>query len=137
MSVNLRNLMIQNLLLGAVTCGVPQGTVLGPLLFISYIDDISRVVRYCRFHIYVDDLQIYHTCPVPDFQKCIDELNLDLHSVSVDKWTAANGLKLNPIKSQVIVISRCRVDIPSLTLSIGSDVIKVVPKVCNLGFGFE
>jgi hypothetical protein len=42
---------------GAVTCGVPQGSVIGPLLFISYIDVISRVIRYCRFHIYADDLQ--------------------------------------------------------------------------------
>jgi hypothetical protein len=41
---------------------------------------------------------------------------------------------MNPIKSHVIVISRCRLDIPPLTLMIGSDVIKVVPKVNNLGF---
>jgi hypothetical protein len=62
---------------GAVTCGVPQGSVLGPLLFISYIDDVSRVIRYYRFHIYADDLQIYHTCALSDFQKCIDELNCE------------------------------------------------------------
>jgi hypothetical protein len=62
----------------AVTCGVPQGSVLGPLLFILYIDDVSRVIRYCRFHIYADELQIYHTCAVSDFQRCIDELNLEL-----------------------------------------------------------
>jgi hypothetical protein len=100
---------------GAVTCGVPQGSVLGPLLFASYIDEVSRVIRYCRFHIYADDLQIYHTCAVWAFQRCIDELNLDLR-----RWlAAANGLKLNPMKSQVIVISRCRVDIPPLTLLIG------------------
>jgi hypothetical protein len=42
----------------------------------------------------------------------------------VHEWTAAN-----PIKSQVIVISRCRVDIPPPTLLVESDVIKVVPKV--------
>jgi hypothetical protein len=67
----------QESFVGAVTCGVPQGSVLGPLLFISYIDDVSRVIRYCRFHMYADELQIYHTCAVLDFQKCIDELNLD------------------------------------------------------------
>jgi hypothetical protein len=50
------------------------------------------------------------------------------------EWAAANGLKLNPIKNQVVVISRCRVDIPPPMLLIGSDVIKVVPKVNNLGF---
>jgi hypothetical protein len=52
---------------GAVTCGIPQGSVLGPLLFISYIDDVARIIRYCRFYIYADDLQIYHNCAMSDF----------------------------------------------------------------------
>jgi hypothetical protein len=41
---------------GAATCGVPQGSVVGLLFFISYIDDVSSVIRYCRFLIYADDL---------------------------------------------------------------------------------
>jgi hypothetical protein len=68
---------------------------------------------------------------VSDFQRCIDELNLDLQSVH--EWLAVNGLKLNSIKIQVIVINRCRVDIPPPTLLIGSDVFNVVPWVNNLG----
>jgi hypothetical protein len=44
-----------------VTCEVPQGSVRGPLLFKSYIDDVSRVIRYCHFQIYAADLEIYHT----------------------------------------------------------------------------
>jgi hypothetical protein len=49
---------------GTVTCGIPQVSVLGPLLL---IDDVSRVIRYCGFRIYTDDLQIYHTCAVSGF----------------------------------------------------------------------
>jgi hypothetical protein len=69
---------------------------------------------------------------VSDFQRCIVELNLDLQRVHA--WVAVNSLKLNPIKSQVIVITRCRVDILPPTLLRGSDAIKVVPKVTNIGF---
>jgi hypothetical protein len=51
----------------------------------------------------------------------------------VHERVAANGLQLNTIKSKVIVRSRCRVDTPPPPLLIGSDVIKVVLKVNNLG----
>jgi hypothetical protein len=69
---------------------------------------------------------------VLDFQRCIVELNLFMQRVH--EWAAVIGLKLNPMKSQAIVISRCRVDIQPPTLLIGSDVIKVVHKVNNLGY---
>jgi hypothetical protein len=85
--------------------------------------EMCKILQICK---------ILHTCAVSDFQRCIDEFNLDLQRVH--DWAAANGLKLNPIKSQAIVISRCRVDIPPPTLLIESDVIKVVPKVNNLDF---
>src|SRR5436190_23191810 len=42
-----------------VTCGVPQGSILGPLLFTIYVNDISKVLKYTNFHCYTDDLQIY------------------------------------------------------------------------------
>jgi hypothetical protein len=113
-----------------VTCGVPQGSILRPLFFVSYINDVSRVIKYSRFHIYADDLQIYHSSSVLDLQRSYDEFNMDLQQIH--EWATANGLKLNPKKSQVILIQRA--DIPLFTLLIGDNVIKVVPKVRNLGF---
>jgi hypothetical protein len=53
---------------------VPQSSVLGPLLFISFIDDVSGVIHFGRFHIYADDLQIYYSSSVADLQRCYDEV---------------------------------------------------------------
>jgi hypothetical protein len=72
---------------------------------LDYIDDVLRAIRYCRFHICANDLQIYQTCSASDFQRCIDEMDLDLQRVH--KWVAANGLQLKSVNSQVIVIGRC------------------------------
>jgi hypothetical protein len=49
-----------------------------PLLFVSYINDVSRVFKYTRFHIYAGDLQMYHSSSVSDLQRCDDEINMDL-----------------------------------------------------------
>jgi hypothetical protein len=64
-----------------IECGVSQGSVLDPLLFISIIDDVSGAIHFCRFHIYADDLQIHHSSSVADLQRCYDEVNADLKRI--------------------------------------------------------
>jgi hypothetical protein len=51
-----------------VICGVPQGSVLG-------------VIHCCRFHMYADDLQSYHSASISDLQRCYDEINSDLQRI--------------------------------------------------------
>jgi hypothetical protein len=90
------------------------------------------VIHFCRFHIYADDLQIYHSSSAADLQRYYDEVNADLKRIY--KWAGSNGLKLNPKKSQVILIQKTGDDVPQPELFIGSDSIEMVSKVRNLGF---
>jgi hypothetical protein len=84
-------------------------------------------LHFCRFQIYADDLQIYHSSSVAALQRCYDGVNADLKRIY--DWAGSNGLKLNPKKSQVILIQRRGGDVPQPEFFIGSDSIEVVPKV--------
>jgi hypothetical protein len=65
---------------------------------VSFIDDVSGVIHFCRFHIYDDDLQIYHSSSVAGLQRYYGEVKDDCRRIY--EWVGSNGLKLIPKKSQ-------------------------------------
>ena len=89
--------------------GVPQGSILGPILFILYSADVTSEIRYCKYHIYADDIQVYiHTKPA-DAQAAINKLNEDLLRIST--WSQLNALVLNGNKSKFMILgTRKQVD---------------------------
>jgi hypothetical protein len=87
-------------------------------LFIKYSNDVSRVIHFCRFHMYANALQIYHSASISDLQRCYHEVNSDLQRIA--DLAGANGLKLNPKKSQAILIHSSRAQILQPELYIGS-----------------
>lgn len=86
--------------------GVPQGSVLGPLLFTLYLSDFRRVLTHCRYNFYADDLQIYYHCKPRELLTAIQRVNNDIKSVIC--WATANKLVLNADKTQAIIFGITR-----------------------------
>ena len=84
--------------------GVPQGCVLGPLLFSLYTTPLSQVIRKytgVRYHFYADDTQLFIHLSPDDSLKSFDRLKSCLNDIQV--WMSENKLKLNPDKTEFIV----------------------------------
>ena len=78
----------------SLTRGVPQGSVLSPLLFNFFINNIFYFVRHARLNIYVDDQQIYDS----DKDPMTLHLRMENELTTIVNWYAINGLKANPEK---------------------------------------
>ena len=86
-----------------ITCGVPQGSILGPVLFSLYMLPLGNIIRRhgIDFHSYADDTQLYisvspnDTSPIASLIQCIEQMNT---------WMSNNFLQLNKDKTEVLVI---------------------------------
>jgi len=118
-----------------VTCGVSQGSVLGPILFLLYTVDVTRLVdaHNLQVHLYADDTQVYGFCDTEgsaSFQNavsaCIDDISA---------WMRSNRLQLNAAKTKVMwcASSQRMHPVPVVPLRVGADKVTPVSSVRNRG----
>ena len=115
----------------SIKCSVPQGSILGPVLFLIYINDIKNSLNYLNNVLFADDTCLFASNK--NIEVLIESVNQDLRSVN--NWLKANKLSLNIEKSNYIIFNRRKKippDIPNIMIDNVS--LKKVPDINFLGF---
>ena len=89
--------------IGDVVCGVPQGSIFGPLLFLLFINDLPLSLKNSPISVdfYADDTTLYST----SLDKCSFETNLQKALDSVNTWCLENGMLINTEKTKLMLIA--------------------------------
>ena len=114
--------------------GDPQGSTLGPLPFLLYINDINKVVNHGSIQLFAEETLIYFHSK--DLKHLMQTMNIELDKVS--NWFNGNSLKLNIKKNKFMLLgnSRCQKEFEETKLSImiKTEMIETVKNIKYLGF---
>ena len=85
----------------SISHGVPQGSVLGPFLFLLYINDLPSATKVLSPHLFADDITLFYSHS--NISKLEENINTELEKIS--QWLIANKLSLNTSKSNYLIFS--------------------------------
>ena len=89
-----------------IVCGVPQGSVLGPIIFIVYINDICKTSKNLQFVLFADDTNIF--CTGEDLQQLLELITTEMSKLK--KWFDNNKLSLNLSKTKIMLFGNCNLN---------------------------
>ena len=113
--------------------GVPQGSILGPLLFLIYINDVPNAVNGSVTLFADDTCLMVQKSTLPDLQ-----ISLNFESSRLYNWCRANKLTVNPSKCNVLLVPpQLRADTPDLTIQIADSIINTSNNVKYLGIHID
>lgn len=107
--------------------GLPQGSNLGPLLFLLFMNDVTLAIPGCKHLMYADDIKLF-----TGVQFASDCDQLQHHLEGVNRWCIDNGLSLSIGKCQAITFSRARNPVRYL-YSVNDIALERAEVICDLG----
>ena len=116
-----------------VHSGVPQGSILGPILFSIYVNDLPTIPQHCSSKVFVDDNKLYTSFPVQQCELAVTKVNEDLRKIR--DWCFDNRLLLNMSKTKLILFGSRQMiaKIPDFRLTLFGKELIPVPLAKDLG----
>ena len=113
-----------------INCGVPQGSILGPLLFLIYINDMSNAVKHSIIHHFADDTNLLCS----DMDPAIIRLKINEDLKLIYEWLCSNRLSLNVSKTEFIIFKPPRKSLQKrITLKLNGVTLYESKKIKYLG----
>lgn len=121
-----------------IRMGVGQGSILGPLIYSVYTAFLLEPLRVCNYHMYADDIQIYHSFDPSRVDEEIARINSDMNQVVMS--SSAHGLTINPSKTTVMVFGRPKARsliLDRVKLQLQGKTLAVTESIKNLGLNID